>query len=186
MSGRTDGGGEFEALSSEWYGNIEGGLEQGDVLFDFPLPAVTYDSATGNLGLARARRDVVVITQTCDIPKPAQSDLLLGLVFSYSELSESNGAFKSSEFRTSLSRGTTISEFALPPKPAGGSEFLVVSFRKLHVIPKDYVIDRRGENGVRLMSPYKEYFAQAYARFTMRVGLPMPLPKINAARSGTP
>jgi len=182
MSGRTDDGGGFEVLSREWYGNIEGDLEQGDVLFDFPLPAVTYDSATGNLGLARAKRDVVVITQTCDIPKPAQSDLLLGLVFSYSELSASNEAFRSSEFRTSLSRGTTISEFALPPKPGEGSEFLVVSFRKLHVIPKEYVRDLMGEKGVRLTSPYKEYFAQAYARFTMRVGLPMPLPKINSPR----
>jgi hypothetical protein len=178
MSGLTDPFGDKESLSGEWFIKNDGALEQGDVLFEFPLPAITYDIDSDELGLARATRDVVVVTQTCDIPKPAQTDLLLAVVYSYPEICKSSENFKSKIYRDSLSRGTAISEFALPPKPEGGSDFLVVSFRKLHVVPKDYVQRSKGEHGARLRSPYKEYFAQAYARFTMRVGLPLPLPDI--------
>lgn len=177
MSGPTSGPTGHSGLSAEWYEEVSGKLEQGDVLFDFPLPTITFNSERG-LGLARAKCDVIVVTQTCDIPKPAQTELLLAVVFEYSEICKSSDVFKSSAFRESLSKGLAISEFGLPPKPDGGNEFLVVSFRKLQVVPKDYVESERGSGGARLTSPYKEYFAQAYARFTMRVGLPLPLPKI--------
>ncbi len=98
-------------------------------------------------------------------------------MFDFDTLKESNDAFRSTDFRQSLSRGTNIAEFALPPRPDGNGQFLVVSFRKLHVAPKSYVTSRVGE-ALRLRSPYKKYFSQAYARFMMRVGLPLPLPTI--------
>lgn len=179
MSG-VDGEPEPEShddLFEAWYEPIGDPLEQGDLLFDFPLPVITFDPAMDELGLAWSTQHVIVVTQSCDVPKKAQTEFLLASVFDYAVLREADDNFRSSEFRKSLSRGTNVAEFALPPKPQGNGEFLVVSFRKLHVVPKSYVQDRAAD-ALRLRSPYKEYFAQAYARFMMRVGLPLPLPEI--------
>lgn len=165
-------------LAAEWFEPIGDPLEQGDLLFDFPLPVITYDPTDDKLGLAKAKRDVILLTQSCDLPKSAQTEVLLATVFRYADLKEEDDNFKSSAFRDALRRGVAVSEFALPPPPDGGGEFLVVSFRKLQVIPKAYLLDHLPDRSLRLRSPYKEYFAQAYARFMMRVGLPLPLPTI--------
>lgn len=179
MPGSSDKGThEKPDLAAEWFENIGDTLEQGDVLFDFPLPVITYEVESDKLGLAKAKRDVIVLTQSCDLPKPAQTEVLLATVFSYADLKEQDDNFKSSAFRDALRRGVAVSEFALPPRPGGDGQFLVVSFRKLQVVPKAYLFAHLPDQSLRLRSPYKEYFAQAYARFMMRVGLPLPLPAL--------
>lgn len=163
--------------SEAWYEAFSEPMQQGDVFFDFPLLSITYDGDGEEPGLARAKQTVVVLTQSCDIPKAAQTELLMASVFDFEALRESHDRFRSSDFKSGLSRGTVISEFAIPPHPQNGNQYLVASFRKLHVIPKKYV-EANIASAARLRSPYKEYFAQAYARFVMRVGLPYPLPEI--------
>lgn len=165
-------------LSEEWFVEIGDPLHQGDLLINFPLPAMTSDPGSNALGLSRANMNVIVVTQSCDIPKVAQTELLLASVFDYADLEKKGDVFRSAEFRKSLSRGTNLSEFALPPRPKGNGQFMVVSFRKLHVVPKSYVTSNVVAGALSLRSPYREYFAQAYARFMMRVGLPLPLPDI--------
>ena len=165
------------ALSAEWFGEATSPLEQGDVLLDFALPALTFDEAWG-LRIERQSQTAIVVTQSCDVSKDSQTELLLASVFDYSVLRETADIFKSTAYRKSLSQGNVHSEFALPPRPSGNGQFMVVSFRKLHVVPKSYVEANLPPDALRLCSPYKEYFAQAYARFMMRVGLPLPMPPI--------
>lgn len=168
-----------EDASAAWFEPLTLPLEQGDVLGDFPLPTISYDESTDTLGISRARVAAIVLTQSCDIQKPAQTELLLASVFDFDDLRNSGtDNFRSSDYRKSLSRGTNVSDFAMPPKPSGNGQFLVVSFRKLHVVPKHYVVSNMSTDAIRLRSPYKEYFAQAYARYMMRVGLPLTLPEI--------
>jgi len=167
----------YESHSSEWFGEVEGVLEQGDVLVDFALPAMTFDEEHG-LRIERRSQTAIVVTQSCDVAKNSQTDLLLASVFDFGVLRKTTGFFQSSKYRQSLSQGNVHSEFALPPRPNGNGEFLVVSFRNLHVVPKAYILANLPTESLRLSSPYKEYFAQAYARFMMRVGLPLPLPEI--------
>lgn len=164
-------------LTAEWFGKATSPLEQGDVLVDFALPALTFEKTRG-LGIERQSQTVIVVTQSCDVPKESQTDLLLASVFDYRVLRETSDIFKSTAYRKSLSQGNVHSEFALPPRPDGNGEFMVVAFRKLHVVPKSYVEASLPTDALRLSSPYKEYFAQAYARFMMRVGLPLPMPTI--------
>jgi len=73
-------------LSEEWFVEIGDPLHQGDLLINFPLPAMTSDPGSNALGLSRANMNVIVVTQSCDIPKVAQTELLLASVFDYADL----------------------------------------------------------------------------------------------------
>lgn len=177
MSGSEDGDAEAIAeLSQEWYETGQAPPEQGDLLLNFPLAAITYED--GDVGLGRYSQNVIIVTQSCDFQKSSQTEVLLASVFGFDEIQAASEAFRSTRYRDALQQGSVHSEFALPPVPSGSGKFQVVSFRKLHVLPKDYLLDNMGQDVLRLRSPYKEYFAQAYARFMMRVGLPLPLPVI--------
>ena len=55
------------------------------------------------------------------------------------------------------------------------ADFQVVDFRNVYGVPLDFLIDLSKRNGkrLRLMPPYREHLSQAFARFFMRVGLPV-------------
>lgn len=54
----------------------------------------------------------------------------------------------------------------------------VVDFRRVYSLPLEYVRNFASEAGdrVRLLPPYREHLSQAFARFFMRVGLPVDIP----------
>ncbi len=58
------------------------------------------------------------------------------------------------------------------------TDYLVVDFRSVYSVPFDFLVglaERRGER-LRLLPPYREHLSQAFARFFMRVGLPVDIP----------
>lgn len=183
MPGISDTRGDIDGERG-WYEQRESAdLAQGDLLIDFPAASISWDRVdAAALKIAQSKIPVVVLTQTCDIPKAAQTEIMLAAIFPLSEYEEMGGHYVSSDFRKALSQGTAISDFALPSIPGLGPGYWVVNFRKLFVLPKAYV-QSVAASGQRcsLRSPYREYFAQAYARFVMRVGLPLPLPEIPRA-----
>ena len=67
---------------------------------------------------------------------------------------------------------------ASPEEPRNNRQALVVDFRQIFSLPVAYL--KRHADQVshrwRLQSPYLEHFSQAFARFFMRVGLPVDLP----------
>jgi hypothetical protein len=54
----------------------------------------------------------------------------------------------------------------------------IAEFSTLFSVPIDYVKNKaeKYDTRLRLRSPYREHFAQAFARFFMRVGLPSDIP----------
>jgi hypothetical protein len=50
----------------------------------------------------------------------------------------------------------------------------VIDFRTVYTLPKDFVLAfiKEQPSRLRLMPPYREHMAQAFARYFMRVGLP--------------
>ncbi len=58
------------------------------------------------------------------------------------------------------------------------SDYLVVEFRSLFGIPATTVRELAASQTPRrrLLPPYREHLAQAFARFFMRVGLPVDIP----------
>lgn len=59
-------------------------------------------------------------------------------------------------------------------------EIRLVDFHEVFTIPYAFLeslLAQRGENRYRLLPPYREHLSQAFARFFMRVGLPIPIEK---------
>jgi hypothetical protein len=54
-------------------------------------------------------------------------------------------------------------------------DFLVVDFRNAYGVPYNFLIDyvKKTERRLSLFSPYKEHLSQSFARFFMKVGLPI-------------
>ena len=56
---------------------------------------------------------------------------------------------------------------------------MIVDFRTVFSVPFDFLKHKilNTPTRLRLLSPYKEHLSQAFARFFMRVGLPVDIPK---------
>ncbi len=57
-------------------------------------------------------------------------------------------------------------------------DYLIVDFRSVYSVPFDFIVElvkKRGKR-LRLLPPYREHLSQAFARFFMRVGLPVDIP----------
>jgi hypothetical protein len=62
--------------------------------------------------------------------------------------------------------------------PCFNNEFLVVDFHNVYGVPYaflDSLLKGQGKR-LRLLPPYREHLSQAFARFFMRVGLPVDIP----------
>ena len=161
-----------------WYEVVQGSeLEQGDILRNYPVAMVYIArSANGKPDVFVERRDVIVLTQTCDIPKESQASILVAQVVDYNTLCRKSGPEVSGErYRNKLIENTVIAMFLLPEYEIEPSfPWSIVSFRNLYVSPKDDARMFAQSLGLRLRlrSPYKEHLSQSFARFMMRVGLP--------------
>lgn len=176
---------------AEWYESLNE-LEQGALLTnvlvfeetDPPLegeisPASGDDEGTDvDTPFVSAREaNVIVLTQSCDIRKPAQQRILVAEVQGYREITAEGGdrsnSYRRSAYREDLISGTAIAEFVIPPSSLLSLEWSIVNFREIYIIDRDRL--RKNTDLVGLASPYREHLGQAFARFMMRVGLPQPL-----------
>ncbi|MFF4597099.1 hypothetical protein [Amycolatopsis sp. NPDC001319] len=155
-------------------------LEQGDIIRKFPIARVgeVIVSEAGEAAVRAkvTKSDVVILTQSCDIPKQVQKTILVAEIVSYDSLATRVTDSKSPKWRKKLSEGNIpglflLHEFADNPT----FPWSIVSFRDLHVLSKEEVLSASSTSGdrLRLNSPYKEHLSQGYARFMMRVGLPV-------------
>ena len=128
------------------------------------------------------RIDTIVVTQTCDLDNVKVRSVLLARVVSWrdfaaAQFAAGNSAVKSSAYLANLIRGdipplTLLHERTeVPALP-----WSVCDFRELYTVDRahlDLFTTQPGSRQrLRLRSPYKEHFAQAFARFFLRVGLP--------------
>lgn len=125
--------------------------------------------------------DVIVLTQTCDLEHAEQEEVLVGRVvswvdFAVAQVAAGNQAVRSREFARNLRNGT------IPPlhllRAHDGDPALarsLVHFRELHTLARSQLQRHAGRQRtrLRLRSPYREHLGQAFARFFMRVGLPL-------------
>ena len=100
---------------ASWYTNTET-LLQGSLLRGARVWEELPDSTAERARVAPRRIEAIVLTQSCDIPKPGQARLLVAEVQSFRAIAEQHGGqFRSSKYRKELADGLTIAEFILPP-----------------------------------------------------------------------
>jgi hypothetical protein len=159
-----------------WYGLVQGEqVEQGDLLVSCPFYRF---SAQGQVD--RETDDVVVISQSCDLAHEKLEVVQVCPYWSLESLASREEFFRSKRGREELRRGNLPGYHLLNRCALAGfeSDFLVVDFRSLFGVHRDTLkeLTRQQSPRVRLLPPYREHLAQAFARFFMRVGLPVDVP----------
>lgn len=162
--------------SYPWYGLTTGDhLEQGDLLRECPLFRPTAESE-----IQRLRADAVILSQSCDLSNDKLEIIQVCPVFPLEELAVTVERFRNKRGREDLRRGHFPGYHLLSrcEVPDHESDFWVCDFRSLfgvHVAVAKTLAAEQSPR-VRLLPPYREHLAQAFARFFMRVGLPVDVP----------
>jgi len=124
--------------------------------------------------------DVVVMSQSCDIAQRKIDLVLICPVWPLRKFEEKSSFFKGKDGKEALRRGNVHGYHLLNKCEIDGFEtdYLVVDFHNIYAIPLDFLITlvQKKEPRLRLLPPYREHLSQAFARFFMRVGLPVDIP----------
>ena len=170
-----------------WYELAEGSnLLQGDFLDKCPIIVPSKDlyippsGEAPGVEIPTIECNVVVMSQSCDITQGRLDLILVCPHWSLEDMGQKNVVLKSSKGREELRRGNFPGYHLLNKYDLGGMEgdYRVVDFRTVYSLPLDFLKDFASRAGkrIRLLPPYREQLAQAFARFFMRVGLPADIP----------
>lgn len=165
-----------------WYEVVEGKeLLQGDIIISCPLiipPSKIEKEAEIDIDVIEY--DVIIMSQSCDLSQQKLELVLVCPIWTLSELENREPAYKSKKMKESLRRGYLPGYHLLNKCEIKGfeREYSVVDFRSLYSEPFNFlteIAESRGKR-LRLLPPYREHLSQAFARFFMRVGLPVDIP----------
>ena len=167
-----------------WYATVSSTskLVQGDLVLSCPIfvpsdpSTVGYDAVPGEI----VDYDVIVMSQSCDLAHGKIELVMVCPVLTLEELAGMNSYYGGHEGKEALRKGHVPSLHLLNQCDHGflQNHFLVVDFKNVYGVPLGLLIHlvSKAEQRVRLLPPYREHLSQAFARFFMRVGLPVDIP----------
>ena len=169
-----------------WYEVVDNSepILQGDFYSSCP---VFIPSAEGNsiseeatVPIEVMQYDVIVMSQSCDLLQKKIDLVLVCPVWNLNEFELKNDFIKSKKGKETLRQGN-IPGYHLLNKCEFDDferEYTVVDFRETYSLPFSLLKDiaKNQQKRLRLLPPYREHLSQAYARFFMRVGLPIDIP----------
>ncbi len=189
--------------SDTWYEQIASNesLTQGDIILNCPI--LRWDEGIDfqisdkdeNEILKKAVSpisvDVVIMTQACDLEQNKVSNVVLCPHFplssykidwenSFKDRGQNPTARSWRNFCDDIKNGY-IWNLSLLNSEAGNplsTEVRVVDFHEVYTVPRlflDNLVKHRKQPRLRLNPPYREHLSQAFARYFMRVGLPIPI-----------
>ena len=124
--------------------------------------------------------DVVILSQSCDLAYGKIESILACPHWPIDTLENRGDPFNSPKGKEEIRRGNIPGLHLIAQCEIQGfqSKVRVISFRQTFSLPYDYVkkLATTEGNRLRLLPPYREQLAQAFARFIMRVGLPVDIP----------
>jgi hypothetical protein len=191
-------------MPETWYEIVDPDvhLTQGDLIFDCPLLAwqdntLRLEGADESEVLKGAtsaiQSDVVVMTQACDLENEKVENVILcphvsidvHRVFWENNMksAEQNPTEKAwNRHCNSICDGfmwnlTMLNDYRIDGSSIG---VRIVFFNEVYTVPRSFLeslLRQRGHSRFRLLPPYREHLSQAFARFFMRVGLPVPIEK---------
>jgi len=180
--------------SYPWYCLVNGeNLEQGDILLECPvfdIPANYLDciaSDNESISININYKNLIVMTQSCDLAiredgKSKIDYVLLCPIYFKSELAEHPIYKKASEWENAR-QGKHLGFHVLNRCDLENHnyDFMLVDLKRTYSIQADILrkIAFEKESRVRLLPPYREHLSQSFARFFMRVGLPVDIPRFS-------
>lgn len=159
-------------------------LEQGDILESCPVFLPRADlplTEEGAVFFDEELRDVIIVSQSCDLMAGREkiSEVLLCPLWRRVQLQPPH-YLATAQGMEHARRGVLPGFHVLAAcnEPEFEREVRVVDFRRVYSLPVAFVRVQAGKSvpRLRLLPPYREHLSQAFARFFMRVGLPMDIP----------
>lgn len=172
---------------SNWYELLKSDLSlmQGDIIISCPIliPEKSQELSQNELDAKLIDYNVVVLSQSCDIQQKKLDFVLVSPIYTLDAFAEKQPAYKSTDLQESLRRGYNPGYHLLDKCEADpfNNNFMIVDFRNVYSIPFEWVIElvAKTPDRIRINSPYREHLSQAFARFFMRVGLPVDIPRFS-------
>lgn len=170
-----------------WYKTVNASepVQQGDIVVDCPVLVPSSeqtdlkpDEVTGEV----IQSDVIILTQSCDLAARKIDIVLVCPLYTLDEYAKTNTGFLKDDNKESLRRGYVHYLHLLNQCKQGKFDnFLVVEFKNVYGVTYDFLENYAQGIGerVRLLPPYREHLSQAFARYFMRVGLPLDIEKFN-------
>lgn len=176
----------------DWYEIVSGdaALEQGDLLDNFPIfvPSISLADVPTEPGLTIdvpgviQRFNIVIMTQSCDFLKlTSEDEVILSPRYNYLEFAENYKPVRGPGGWKNLVNGRILGAYLINRCDIElyETDYQIVDIRRIFTVPLA-VVQRVATNQgtrIRLLPPYREHLAQAFARQFMRVGLPIDLPR---------
>lgn len=169
-------------------------LTQGDILFDCPVlewGEVSPDVKEHDLqGIVEVQKqDLIVMTQACDLEHGKIANVILcahrGLQefkIEWEDQRKARGLSVSAkewskEIKT-INAGYRWSMASIAASESPKFDVRIVNFHYIYSLPLDFIdvfLSKSSVQRPRLLPPYREYLSQSFARYFMRVGLPIDL-----------
>lgn len=151
-------------------------LSQGEYLSECPVVIVADIPESGDELDARVEiRNLLVMTQSCDLAQGKAKSVALCPIYSLDELAKENPTYLNRKNWENVRQGRVEGWHMVPGFSSfNNQEAFVVDFRQIYSLPIIFLnkFIARSTFRRRLKSPYLEHTAQSFARFFMRVGLP--------------
>lgn len=170
-----------DASTYPWFGVTSGKqLQQGDLLPKTPRLLLPETLLQGSVDATLELTSSIVMSQSCDLATKRIDDVILCPVVYRSDIAQ-NPKYNTPAFWEEARQGVRYQLHILNRCEISGFEndSAMVELSKVFALPLNVVAkhaDSLGER-IRLLPPYREQLAQAFARFYMRVGLPIDIPR---------
>jgi len=176
-------------VNYKWYDDVppNSTIEQGDIVENCKILVpneLHYQAILKNeenkVPLDIIEINSIVLSQSCDIQNEKIDSVIVCPIWSLTKFIEKGGWFNSSIAREDLRQGK-FPEYHLLQKFEGEelpNDFYFVDFHRIYSVPKKFIAAIiKDKSHKRLLPPYREHLSQSFARYFMRVGLPVDIPK---------
>jgi hypothetical protein len=121
------------------------------------------------------------MSQSCDLQHDKLDLVLVCPHCSLEKFGKANPFFAGVDGKEALRKGNAHGFHMLAACDLDGwvRDIQVVDFRTVFSVPIQFMrgLATRTDRRLQLLPPYREHLSQAFARFFMRVGLPLDIPK---------
>ena len=187
-------------MNMPWYVIVEPCMQitQGDIIIDCPVATWKEESAIIEDGVDFGKKleasvefvsiDTIVMTQACDLEQDKAQYVILCPHYSIdlykdqweSSMRERQQEPSSKAWKSYIEdiRQGKIWNLSMLNSYEDGSQQMdirIVDFREIFSLPRRFLENwlQSQDKRIRLLPPYREHLSQAFARFFMRVGLPI-------------
>jgi len=172
-----------DEVTYPWYCIVKSNepIQQGDFVLKCQIvqPKVEALKKGQNIKSIIKRYDVIIMSQSCDIIAEKINLVLVCPFYSLTQLGNIYPTYKDPETKENLKKGFILGMHLLNECTINNdTDYLVVDFKSVHSTPLPFlkqIVSSRGSR-IRLLPPYREHLSQSFARFIMRVGLPLDIP----------